>query len=53
MEYIKDYDFSIRYFPDKGNVVVDALSRKLATLVAMSAGWKLMEQFKNLNLDVY
>lgn len=30
MELIKDYDCTITYHPKKVNVVVDALSRKLA-----------------------
>lgn len=29
MELLKDYDCTILYHPGKGNVVVDALSRKL------------------------
>ena len=29
MEYLEDYDFTLHYHPNKGNVVVDALNRKL------------------------
>ena len=28
MEYLEEYDFTLRYHPYKANVVVDALSRK-------------------------
>ena len=28
MEYLKDYEFTLHYHPDKVNVVADALSRK-------------------------
>ncbi|GKV38840.1 hypothetical protein SLEP1_g46705 [Rubroshorea leprosula] len=52
MEYLNDYRCKIVYQPRKGNVVVDALSRKstgtLASLMVME--WKLLEEFKNLNV---
>ena len=28
MEFLKDYDFTLHYYPGKANVVVDALSQK-------------------------
>lgn len=34
------------------NVLVNALSRKITTLVTMSAKWKLLEQFRDLNIEV-
>ncbi|GKV48743.1 hypothetical protein SLEP1_g55542 [Rubroshorea leprosula] len=52
MEYLNDYRCKIVYQPGKGNVVADALSRKstgtLASLMVME--WKLLEEFKNLNV---
>ncbi|GKV36288.1 hypothetical protein SLEP1_g44436 [Rubroshorea leprosula] len=52
MEYLNNYRCKIVYQPGKGNVVADALSRKstgtLANLMVME--WKLLEEFKNLNV---
>ncbi|GKV11199.1 hypothetical protein SLEP1_g22471 [Rubroshorea leprosula] len=52
MEYLNDYRCKIVYQPGKGNVVADALSKKstgtLASLMVME--WKLLEEFKNLNV---
>ncbi|GKV24884.1 hypothetical protein SLEP1_g34427 [Rubroshorea leprosula] len=52
MEYLNDYRCKIVYQPGKGNVVADALNRKstgtLASLMVME--WKLLEEFKNLNV---
>ena len=39
MEYIKDYDFPIRYFPGKGNVASNALGMMPATLAYMCGEW--------------
>lgn len=52
MEYINDYDFLIRYFLKKDNVVANALSKKIVTLAVMTDERMLMEQFRDLNLDV-
>ena len=35
MEYIKDYDFPIKYHPVKVNVVADALSRKSVVMASL------------------
>ena len=37
MEYIKDYDFLIKYHSGKANVVADALSRKAALVSFLAA----------------
>ena len=44
MELIKDYDCVIDYYPEKANVVLDALSRKLVqTLRALNAHLSLLD----------
>ncbi|XP_058769057.1 uncharacterized protein LOC131642912 [Vicia villosa] len=52
MEYLKDFDFELKYHPGKANKVADALSRKefrVAELMMLEHG--LLEKFQNLNLQ--
>jgi hypothetical protein len=35
LELIKDYDLEVQYYPDKANVVADALSRKECNYVTL------------------
>ena len=45
MEYLKDYDFTLHYHPDKVNVVVDAINRKSRGVLASMASreWQMLE----------
>ncbi|MCI36721.1 pol protein, partial [Trifolium medium] len=53
MEYLKDFDFDLRYHPGKANVVADALSRKaLHASELMMHKCNLIENFRNLNLNM-
>ena len=50
MEYIKDYDFPIKYHPGKVNVIADALSRKSGSVVSLQ-GNGMFQQFEELGVD--
>ena len=45
MEYLEDYDFTLRYHPGKANVMADALSRKSRGVLASVASrqWQMLE----------
>ena len=53
MEFLKHYDFELKYHPGIANIVADALSRK-----SLNVAWmiikevQLIESFQNLNLGI-
>jgi len=53
MEYLKDFDFDLKYHPGKANVVADDLSRKALAHAAVSMHTcNLYEKVRDLNLSV-
>ena len=53
MEFLKDYDFELKYHPGKANVVADALIRKSLHMSSlMMCELKLLEEFRDLSLNV-
>ena len=52
MELFKDYDYEIFYHPRKANIVVHALSRRSAFVVAMMVQeWRLLERIGELSIS--
>ena len=53
MEYLKDYDFTLHYHPEKANVVADALSRKSWGVLASIASreWQMIETVGQFGLQ--
>lgn len=52
LEFIKDYDFPIKYISGKRNEVADTLSKKLSNLIAMVGKWFILEEFKDLDMTM-
>jgi len=53
MEYLKDFDFDLRYHLGKENEVANALSRKdFVKAEMMMHSYNLYEKFRDLNLNV-
>ena len=49
LEFLASYDFNVAYTPGKGNAVVDALSRRHASVGAMLLEWKQLEYISGYN----
>ena len=53
MEFLKDYEFELKYHLGKANVVADALSRKTLNVAwMMIKEAELIESFRDLNLGI-
>lgn len=53
MEYLKDFDFELKYHPCKANKVADVLRWKESHKVElMMLEYDLLEKFRNLNLHL-
>ena len=52
MEFLKDYDCTINYHPEKANVVTDVLTRKVQIAKLMVKEWHMIEKVSKWNLRV-
>jgi len=53
LEYLKDFDFDLKYHPGKAHVVADALNRKaLAQAEVLRHTFNLYEKVRDLNLEI-
>lgn len=53
IEFLKDYDFTLKYYSGKANMVADALSRKSVYMaIMMLREEQLLKEFMNLSLEV-
>ena len=53
MEFLKNYEFELKYHPCKVNMVADALSKKSLNVVwMMIKETELIESFRDLNLGI-
>lgn len=53
MDFLKDYDFELKYHPRKENVVANALSRKkLSKAKLLMHIVEMDKKFRDLNVDV-
>ena len=53
MEFLENYDFTLHYHPGKGNMVANALSRKLRGVLASIASqeWRMLETVGQFGLQ--
>ena len=53
MDFLEDYDFTLRYHPGKANVVADPLSRKSRGVLAniVSKEWQILETVEQFGLQ--
>lgn len=52
MEYLKDFDFELKYHSGKANNMVDVLSRKeMHKVELIMSGYDLLDKFWNLNVQ--
>lgn len=53
MEFIKDNDLPIKYHPGKVSLLADALSRKVAFDGCIVPEWRWVEQFRDMDVEVW
>ena len=54
MEFLKDYDFELKYHAGKANMVADALSKKSLQMSLMTIEkYKLFKKYRDLKILVF